>query len=341
MPTDARAYEAEEILRDGGSIHIRAIRPDDKERLVDHFQHLSQRSVYFRFFGAKRRLTDEEIKRFTEPDFVHHVGLVATLLEDGQEHIIGVGRYIARDDGSARTEPTAHRVRPAEGRPSRWPMRTRAAASARSCWSISCPSRAPTASPSSKPTSSARTTRCSSVFAKSGFVVRRSLEGGVVHVSFPTEETPEFLQASLARERAAAAQSIRSFLNPRSVAVVGASRHHDTHRRRAARQPEARRLHRPHLSGQPAWRRDRRTALLPERRCDRRAGGSGGDRRPRGGRGGSRRRLCARRRARRGGDLVRIRRSRPQTGRVDADSAWRSSFASRACAWSGRTAWGC
>src|SRR5512136_3079835 len=62
------------------------------------------------------------------------------------------------------------------------------------------------------------------VFANSGFISRRSVDGGVVHVTFPTEETEQFLQASYTRERMAAAQSIRSFLNPHSAAVIGASR---------------------------------------------------------------------------------------------------------------------
>ncbi len=95
MTSDLRSYAAEEILRDGGSIHVRAIRPDDKDRLLDHFSRLSARSVYFRFFGAKRRLTDSELASFTELDFVDRVGLVATLLGDGGERIIGVGRYVA------------------------------------------------------------------------------------------------------------------------------------------------------------------------------------------------------------------------------------------------------
>ena len=75
----ARRYSAEGILRDGSSIHIRAMRPDDKERLVDHFSRLSAQSVYFRFFRAKKRLTDEELVQFTELDFVRNGALVATL----------------------------------------------------------------------------------------------------------------------------------------------------------------------------------------------------------------------------------------------------------------------
>ena len=55
MSGELREYAVEEILRDGGSIHVRAISPDDRERLVDHFRRLSKRSVYFRFMGMKRK----------------------------------------------------------------------------------------------------------------------------------------------------------------------------------------------------------------------------------------------------------------------------------------------
>ena len=75
----AQQYSAEEILRDGSSIRVRAIRPDDKQRLADHFNQLSAQSVYFRFFRSKKRLTEQELVQFTEIDFVRNVGLVATL----------------------------------------------------------------------------------------------------------------------------------------------------------------------------------------------------------------------------------------------------------------------
>src|SRR5439155_1366407 len=62
------------------------------------------------------------------------------------------------------------------------------------------------------------------VFATSGFVVTSSTEAGVVHLSFPTEETERAREAAHTRERIAAAESVRALLHPRSVAVVGASR---------------------------------------------------------------------------------------------------------------------
>lgn len=80
-------------LRDGGAVRIRAIRPDDKQRLLGHFSRLSERSVYQRFFGFKRELTSEDLTLLTELDFVDAVGLVATAGAGDDERILGVGRY--------------------------------------------------------------------------------------------------------------------------------------------------------------------------------------------------------------------------------------------------------
>jgi RimJ/RimL family protein N-acetyltransferase len=91
------SYSVQEVLRDGTTILVRTIRADDKPRLLRHFQGLSPRSLYYRFFGLKRSLTDDDLRRLTELDLVNHVGLAATMHFDGDEHFIGVGRYIRRD----------------------------------------------------------------------------------------------------------------------------------------------------------------------------------------------------------------------------------------------------
>ena len=91
---DARDYRVDVRTLDGAAILIRAIRPDDKERLHDHFRGLSEESVYFRFMGIRRDLSPQDLKHLTELDFKNHVGLAATLTENGRERFIGVGRYI-------------------------------------------------------------------------------------------------------------------------------------------------------------------------------------------------------------------------------------------------------
>src|SRR5207245_5750036 len=103
--TELRYYATDALLRDGSSIHLRAIRPDDKQRLLALFERLSSRSVYFRFFQTKQRLTDEELRYFTELDFTRDLALVATLREGQEEHIIGVGRSLRIQENG---QPTTH-----------------------------------------------------------------------------------------------------------------------------------------------------------------------------------------------------------------------------------------
>jgi acetyl coenzyme A synthetase (ADP forming)-like protein len=213
---DAHHYSKDELLRDGASIRVRAIRPDDKPRLIKHFESLSARSVQFRFFGAKRRLTDAELQRFTEPDFVHHVALVATLLGGDGERIIGVGRYF-------QLEPAAGQPRRAEvafavldefhGRGIGTLLLEHLGRIARDAGIEEFAADV-----------LGENNRMLEVFAQSGWKVARSIDSGVVHVTFPTAETEEYRRASQSREMAAAARSIEPILNPRSVALVGASR---------------------------------------------------------------------------------------------------------------------
>ena len=217
--TEVGHYATDELLRDGGSIHIRAIRPDDKQRLLALFERLSSRSVYFRFFQTKQRLTDAELRYFTELDFVDNVALVATLREGDEEHIIGVGRYfrITADGQPSRRAEVAFTVADAH--------------QGRGIGTLLLEHLATIARTHGIDTFEAyvlgENNRMLQVFAASGFTVQRSLDAGTFHISFPTAATPEVRAASAERERLAAAQSLRAFLNPRSVAVVGISRRGD------------------------------------------------------------------------------------------------------------------
>lgn len=98
-------------LRNGNPLLIRAIRPDDKQRLSDVFHRLTGKSVYFRFFSAKKELTAKELRYFTEIDFNHHVAIVATIKNESIEKIVGVGRYIEiKEKGQGRVAELAFAV---------------------------------------------------------------------------------------------------------------------------------------------------------------------------------------------------------------------------------------
>lgn len=82
------------VLRDGTPVCLRAIRPDDKERLRIAFGRLSPRSVYQRFFHPINDLTPDALRHLTEIDFRDHVGLVLTVGEDADERLIAIGRFV-------------------------------------------------------------------------------------------------------------------------------------------------------------------------------------------------------------------------------------------------------
>ena len=217
--TAPHRYATDAFLRDGGSIHIRALQPDDKQRLLELFERLSSRSVYFRFFQTKQRLTDEELRYFTELDFTRDVALVATLQEGQEEHIIGVGRYFRINEEG---KPTTH---------AEVAFTVADAHQGRGVGTLLLEHLATAARTQGIDTFEAyvlgENNRMLEVFAASGFTVQRALDTGVFHVSFPTADTPQVRAASTERERVAAAQSMRAFLNPGAVAVVGVSRRGD------------------------------------------------------------------------------------------------------------------
>ena len=61
------------------------------------------------------------------------------------------------------------------------------------------------------------------VFERAGFELKRELAGGVVEVEFPIAATERFEQSVEERDHTAVVASLRSFFEPRTVAVVGAS----------------------------------------------------------------------------------------------------------------------
>ncbi len=209
---DAAHYSAEEVLRDGGSIHVRALRPDDRERLLEHFKGLSQQSRYYRFFGLKRSMSDAELVRLTQLDFVAHVGLVATLRDATGERFIGVARYIRGNDPT-HAEVSFAVLDEHQGRGIGSVLLDHLSRVARASGIVELEADV-----------LGDNNRMLEVFAKSGFKVRRSNASGVIHVAFPTAETDLSIEASSAREWYAAAHSVAWILKPGSVAVIGASR---------------------------------------------------------------------------------------------------------------------
>src|SRR5436190_7078353 len=98
---DARDYSVSDVLKDGTRVTIRAIRPDDRDRFLEAFRLLDQDSIYTRFFSPRNDLSDAEVDRAVNVDFVRQVALVVTTETARGEVIIASGRYIVTDGSSA------------------------------------------------------------------------------------------------------------------------------------------------------------------------------------------------------------------------------------------------
>jgi RimJ/RimL family protein N-acetyltransferase len=97
----ADQYSATELLRNGRRVEIRALKPDDQADLIAAVERTSAKSLYRRFFGARRDFTKQEIAFFVNVDFINHVALVAMADEEGRSVIVGGARYVVLGPGKA------------------------------------------------------------------------------------------------------------------------------------------------------------------------------------------------------------------------------------------------
>lgn len=87
-------------LRDGSQVIIRPIRSDDAPRLQALFDRLSPESIFLRFLGRPRALSDEQARRLATVDYQRQMAWVATASrglggESPHRDIVGVARYAA------------------------------------------------------------------------------------------------------------------------------------------------------------------------------------------------------------------------------------------------------
>ncbi|ABM09812.1 putative acetyltransferase, GNAT family [Paenarthrobacter aurescens TC1] len=196
------------MLRDGGTAHLRPIRPEDADALQAFHAGQSQASIYMRFFSFKPKLSGKEVRRFTEVDHINRVAFVITI---GGE-IIGIGRYDRLED-PAEAEVAFNISDAHQGRGIGSILLEHLAAAARENGI-----RRFTAEvlPDNR--------KMLMVFADAGYDLKRQFDDGVVSVEFNIDPTEKSRAVMESREHRAEARSVRDLLSPSSVAVIGASR---------------------------------------------------------------------------------------------------------------------
>ncbi|SDC46212.1 bifunctional acetate--CoA ligase family protein/GNAT family N-acetyltransferase [Actinokineospora iranica] len=205
-----RRWEADVVLADGGTVHLRPIVPSDGESLRAFHGRLSSRTRYLRYFGPYPRIPDRDLRRFSTVDHHSRVAFVALLGDD----IVAVGRYerLAESDSAevAFVVEDAHQGR---GLGSILLEHLAAAARERGLRRFEAEVLADNA-------------QMVRVFRDAGYQVSRAFDEGVLHLEFAIDPTEASMAVAWAREQAAEARSVHNLLHPRSVAVIGASTDH-------------------------------------------------------------------------------------------------------------------
>nr|MDQ3579166.1 GNAT family N-acetyltransferase [Actinomycetota bacterium] len=204
-----RRWEADVVLSDGGTVHLRPIVPSDADALLAFHSRLSERTRYFRYFGPYPRIPARDLTRFSTVDHHDRVAFVALLGDD----IVAVGRYERlsgdeKDDAEvAFVVQDGHQGR---GIGSILLEHLAAAANERGLRRFVAEVLAENA-------------QMVRVFRDAGYQVGREFDEGALHLEFAIDPTEASVQVARSREQAAEARSVHNLLHPRSVAVIGAS----------------------------------------------------------------------------------------------------------------------
>ena len=202
----------EVILRDGQSLKLRPIRPDDKARLSDFFYKLSPHTRYLRFQYVKEHITDDELRHFTEVIPPDRYAYVAATGEGEKERIVAVARWDALPDRkSAEVAFTVQDNIQLHGIGTILLEELAKAA-------LACNITVFIAQVLGE------NTRMLEVFEESGFKLKKSFLEGLWSITIDLKDQEEYSKRQSLREHIARSAGVRKLFNPRRVAIIGASR---------------------------------------------------------------------------------------------------------------------
>ncbi|HYJ69235.1 MAG TPA: GNAT family N-acetyltransferase [Nocardioidaceae bacterium] len=210
-PAYPRHWEADVVLRDGSTAHLRPITPDDSEGLVAFYSRVSEQSKYLRFFAPYPVLSERDVERFTHVDHDRRVAFVITRASD----IVAVGRYDALDEREAEIAFLVQDDYQGRGL-GQLLLEHLAEAGRERGFERFVAEILP------------ENTRMNQVFREQGYAVCDDFADGVLRLEFSIDPTETAVGVMQAREHRFEAASVARIFHVGSVAIVGASRRQDT-----------------------------------------------------------------------------------------------------------------
>jgi acetyl coenzyme A synthetase (ADP forming)-like protein len=195
------------VLRDGSTVRLRPVRPEDEAALREFFAGLDARSRAFRFFSGAVDV-ERVAMSLADVDYAERYGLVAVR---GEDRVIGHGLYVGGPDECAEVA-----------------FAIAAELQGKGLGTILLAHLAEVASENGYATFVAdvlpQNHRMIEMFRESGLPTQVRSEPGVLRVEMPTSFTAAARERFEDRDRLAAQAAVRAVFEPSSVALVGASR---------------------------------------------------------------------------------------------------------------------
>ncbi len=94
-----KKYEALWKLRDGRTVLLRPIKPEDEPSWLEMFQNLSEKSLRNRFFNVIKDAPHEMRVRYCNIDYDREIAIVVEITEDMRKKIVGVVRVPIEPNG--------------------------------------------------------------------------------------------------------------------------------------------------------------------------------------------------------------------------------------------------
>ncbi len=213
-----RHWEADVLLRDGGTAHLRPVSPADAELVVSFYEQVSPQSKYFRFFAAMPTLSEREVRRFVDVDHHHRVALVLTVAEQ----IIALGQFERLEGDEEGLEGAAAEVAflVQDRHQHRGIGQLLLEHLAQVGREIGVERFVAEVLPDN--------VGMLQVFREAGYRITGGFADGVMHLELSIDPTLTSVEVMQAREHRAESASVERFFCARSVAIVGASRRRDT-----------------------------------------------------------------------------------------------------------------
>jgi acetyl coenzyme A synthetase (ADP forming)-like protein len=200
------------VLRDGSTVHIRVMRPEDEAGLCALLTSLSEESRWLRFY-CQQNSAGLAAEAHREASLDQAFGLIASSGDD--DRVVGHAFYVAFEDERAEVAFTI--ANDFQGR---------------GLGTILLGQLAEVAAANGIKVFEAEVVAANHsmlrVFRASGFPLEVSANAGQLHVVFPTSFTDEARKQFERRDSIASVNALKLFFEPRAVAVIGASRQRGT-----------------------------------------------------------------------------------------------------------------